>query len=580
VNISDGSSRAERERRAGLLAAALEASTDAIYITDAGGRIEYVNPSFERLTGYRSADVIGRSASLLSPGSHHTDVFARLWQAVRAGESFSGEVLQRRADGSLYTVDLVITSMQEHDEAPLRYVAVCRDVSERKRMERVLEDLAYYDPLTGLANHRLLEERSKQILALTRRHGSVTALLHVDIDGMKSINEQYGRAIGDDVLRAVADRLRLALRESDTLARTGSDEFLVLLSEVLDGESAARVARRLHDSIVEPLLVRGRAIDVHARAGVALYPQDAGTFDELLECAELAMHRARHAGTSFEFFERAQSAANHDRMLLEDELRRASEHEQFELHYQPIMGPEGHVVGAEAMTRAGPVIGVEALARWPHLHRGMVPPTEFIPVAERTGRILTLDRWALATAARQAAAWLDNGWDGWISVNLSARTLHDPTLIEYISRLLAANRLAPGRLAVEITESTAMRDPGFTARVLDALREIGVLVAVDDFGIGHTSLAYLKLFPVDLLKLDTSFVRGVGEGGRDEQLVDVIITLAHRIGAKVVAEGVETEEQMKWLTAAGCDYVQGFLLGMPAPPESLPRPTGRPQPLE
>lgn len=562
-----------------MLAAALEATADAIYITDAAGRLEYVNPAFERLTGYRSADVIGRSASLLSPGSQHTDLFARLWQTVRDGESYSGEVVHRRADGTLYTVDLVITPLHESLEAPLRYVAVCRDVTERKRLERVIEDLAYYDPLTGLANQRLLEERARQVLALTRRHGTVTALIHVDIEAMSQLNQEYGRSFGDDVLRGVADRLRLALRESDTLARTGSDEFLVLLAEVLDGESVARVARRLHDSIVEPLLVRGRRVEVSARSGIAIYPRDAGTFDELLECAELAMQRARQAGTTFEFFERSFSAASHERLTLEDDLAWASEHGDFELHYQPIIGADGSVVGAEALTRGAPVIGVEALARWPHLQRGMISPSEFIPLAERTGRILSLDRWAIATAARQAAVWLEKGWDGWISVNLSSRTLHDPNLPEFMERTLRANGLGAGRLAVEITESTAMRDPGFTARALEALRSIGVLIAVDDFGIGHTSLAYLKLFPVDLLKLDATFVRAVGDGGRDEQLVDVIITLAHRIGAKVVAEGVETEEQMKWLTAAGCDYVQGFLLGLPGPPGMLPQPSGKPTPL-
>jgi diguanylate cyclase (GGDEF)-like protein/PAS domain S-box-containing protein len=575
--MPDGSSRAERERRAALLATALEAAADAICITDAAGRLEYVNAAFERLTGYRAADVLGRSASLLSPGGHHVDAFARMWQSVRAVESFAGEVVQQRSDGALYTVDLVITPLQENHEAPLRYVVVSRDITERKRLERVLQDLSYFDPLTGLANQRLLEERAKQTLALARRQNSTAALLHVDVARMRELNREHGRAIGDDVLRGLADRMRLALRESDTLARIASDEFLALLSDVQDGDSVARVARRLQESIIEPLLVRGRMIEVATRVGIALYPQDANTFDELLERAELALERTRHQGTSFEFYERAQSAASHDTLSLEADLKWASEHDAFELHYQPIVSADGQVVGAEALTRGSPIIGVEALARWPHSERGMVEPGQFIPLAERTGRILSFDRWALATAARQAGAWQGRGWDGWIAVNVSARTLHAPDLPEFLAGTLSSNGLGAGRIAIEITESTAMRDPGFTARRLDALRQAGALIALDDFGVGHSSMAYLQLFPVDLLKLDASFVRGVGAGSRDEALVDAIITLAHRIGVKVVAEGVESEEQMRWLTRAGCDYIQGFLLGLPAPPGDLPQPSTRPR---
>jgi diguanylate cyclase (GGDEF)-like protein len=478
-------------------------------------------------------------------------------------------VTNRRPDGSLYSLDLVITPMQENGTAP-RYLAVGRDITDRRRVEGELEDLAYYDALTGLANPRLLRERSRQILALARRHGSIAAMLHVDIDRLRTVNLQHGRVIGDDVLRTIAERLRQGLRESDTLARLGSDEFLVLLSEVSDEENVARVVKRLHDSLTKPIRVGEKSLSIGARVGVALYPEDASTFDELLGCAEAALRRADQAATTFEFFERDVSAASHDRLMLEDDLHWAWEHDQFVLHYQPIVGSDGRVVGAEALAR-GQVVGVEALARWPHLERGMISPAQFIPLAERTGRILSLDRWAVATAVRQATVWMQNGWDGWISVNMSARTLHDPELPDFVARTMAAHGLEAGHLAIEITESTAMRDPGQTARVLEALRDIGVLIAVDDFGVGHSSLSYLKLFPVDLLKLDSSFVRGIGGGGRDEQLVEMMISLAHRIGAKVVAEGVEEEHQMQWLRTVGCDYIQGYLIGRPAAPESLPK---------
>jgi diguanylate cyclase (GGDEF)-like protein/PAS domain S-box-containing protein len=565
VEIRDATARAVREQRMTLLSEVLESAADAVFVTDDQGRIEYVNPAFELVSGFRAETVLGRPCSVLGSGRHRADHFARLWEAVQRGETYGCEMTNRRPDGSYYTLDLVISPLPVPNGARPRYLAVGRDITQRKRVERELEDLAYYDALTGLANQRLLRERSRQILALARRHGNIAALLHVDLDRMRNVNLQHGRVVGDDVIRTVAERLRQGLRESDTLARVSSDEFLVLLSEVSDEQNVARVVRRLHESITRPIRMGNLGIVVNAAVGVALYPQDSSTFDELAECAEHALRRAEHARTSFEFFRREQSAATHDGLSLEDDLHWAWEHDQFVLHYQPIIGADGRVVGAEALTR-GEVIGLEALARWPHIERGMLGPGQFIPLAERTGRILSLDRWAIATAAKQAAQWAQQGWEGWISVNLSTRTLHDPELPDYMARTMAAHGLGRGRLVVEITESTAMRDPMLTARVLEALRDIGIIIAIDDFGVGHSSLAYLKLFPVDLLKLDASFVRGLGTGGNDEHLVEIMISLAHRIGARVVAEGVEEEPQMQWLKAAGCDYIQGHLVGRPAPP--------------
>jgi diguanylate cyclase (GGDEF)-like protein/PAS domain S-box-containing protein len=570
LEIREATTRAKREQHMALLSSALELATDSVFVTDAKGRIEYVNAAFERLSGYRAETIVGRPASILGSGRHRPDHFSRMWEALSHGEPYCCEMINRRPDGSYYTLDLSITPLPAPDGKPERYLAMGRDITDRKRLERELEDLAYYDALTGLANQRLLRERSRQILALARRHGSITALLHVDLDRMRSVNQQHGRVVGDDVIRNVAERLRQGLRESDTLARVGSDEFLVLLSEVSDVQNVARVVRRLHDSVTRPIRLGNLSISVNARIGVGLYPQDASTFDELLACAEAALQRAQQVSTEFEFYEREQSAGAHDKLSLEDDLHWAWEHDQFVLHYQPIIGADGRVVGAEALTR-GEVIGVEALARWPHLERGMLRPGQFIPLAERTGRILSLDRWAIATAAKQAATWVERGWDGWISVNLSPRTLHDPELTDYMARTMAAHGLDRGRLVIEITESTAMRDPGLTARVLESLRDIGVSIAVDDFGVGHSSLAYLKLFPVDLLKLDGSFVRGIGTGGNDEHLVEIMISLAHRIGAKVVAEGVEQQPQMEWLRNAGCDYIQGYLVGRPGPPEAVPQ---------
>ncbi|MEX1182919.1 MAG: EAL domain-containing protein [Gemmatimonadota bacterium] len=571
VEIREVTERTAQSRELRTLAAALEGSADAIYLLDEKGRVEYVNGAFVRITGYTPDEVVGRAASLLASGRHRADFDARMWETLRGGDPFAAEVQNRHADGSLYTVDLVITPVVSEDG--MRYVAVARDITARKELEREVEDLAYYDALTGLANHRLLRERSGQVLALARRHGSMAAMMHIDMHRLRTLNAQHGRGVGDEVLRLIADRLRQSLRESDTLARVGSDEFLVLLSEVADDDAVARVVRRLHLSISQPYAVQGQSIALASHIGLALFPRDADTFDGLLECAETAVRRAAQTALSFEFYERDLSIAAHDRMSLEDDMQWAWENGQFVLHYQPIIGADGQIVGAEALAR-GRVVGVEALARWPHLERGMLGPNEFIPLAEKSGRILSLDRWAIATAAKQAAVWAQQGWDGWISINLSGRTLQDPELPGYMTRMLSEHDLGRGRIAIEISEATAMRDPLATARVLDTLRDLGVLIAIDNFGVGHASLAYLKLFPVDLLKLDGGTVRGIDRGGREQQLIEIMISLAHRIGAKVVAEGVEADSQMEWLKAAGCDYIQGHLIGWPAPAHTAPPTAG------
>ncbi|MGH7466251.1 MAG: diguanylate cyclase domain-containing protein, partial [Longimicrobiales bacterium] len=288
IEVRDVSDQTEREHHARLLARALDAGTDAAYITDLDGRLEYVNGAFERMYGYRSAEILGRPVSLLSSGSHRPDVFAVMWRTIAGGEPYNGELVNRRSDGSLCTVDLTITRLQGDDTTPARYIALARDITGRRRVEREVEDLAFYDALTGLANHRLLRERARQILALVRRHGSTAGLLHIDVGGLGTINAQHGRAIGDDVLRTIAERLKQGLRESDTLARMGGDEFLVLLSDANDEPSIARIVRRLHESITQTFALHGRSLTISSRIGVALYPQDATSFDDLVAAAEAA----------------------------------------------------------------------------------------------------------------------------------------------------------------------------------------------------------------------------------------------------------------------------------------------------
>ena len=567
LEVREVTEREKERSRLETFSRMLDQCADAVMLTNTDGTIEYVNAAFELVSGYNRRDIVGGKPSVLKSGRHRADYYQRMWATVTDGGVFRGEIVNRRRSGELYHEDLSITPLRDDTGSITHYLVVGRDISARKQLENEIEDKAFFDPLTGLANLRLLRERSKQILALARRHGNTAALLHVDLDRLRTVNDSLGRSVGDDVLRKVADRLRQSLRESDTLARLSSDEYIVLLSEVAEEEACARVVRRLSDTVCKPFQIGAHHITLGASIGVALYPQDATTFDELLANAEQALERARTQGATFEFYRPEQSAISHERLGLEDDMRWAWEHEQFVLHYQPILAAaSGRMVGAEALTRGSPeVIGMEALARWPHTERGLMGPDQFIPLAEKTGRIVSLDRWAIATAAKQASAWAKTGWTGWISVNLSARSLHDPDLASYVKRTVEVYGIERGRLVLEITESAAMRDPSLTAQLLADLKRAGVLVALDDFGIGHSSLAYLKNFPVDLLKLDQSFIREIGGDPRNEHLLEIMISLAHRMGAQIVAEGVEKQHQLDWLRAAGCDYIQGYLMGRPAP---------------
>lgn len=563
-------SYADRERHR-LAGTALEQSPDTVIVTNAQGFIEYVNPAFEKRSGYRLNELRGRTPAVLKSDRQAPDFFQRMWRSLKAGDVFRGEVTNRRKNGELYSEELLIEPIQSNDGAVTHYVSIGRDITERKRSESNSEEAAFFDPVTGIATFRLLRERSRPLLALARRHGHTAALLHVDMNGLHSVNASLGRAVGDQLLRKFGERLKQGLRESDTIARLGSDEFLILLSDVAEEDATARVVRRLKDSVSRPFQIGQHSVNLGAAFGVSLYPQDATTFDEMLEYAGLALKRAQTGGSGYEFYRKELTEITAERLSLEDDLRWAWERKQFVLHYQPVIAlATNRMIGAEALAR-GHIIGAEALARWPHMERGEISPAQFIPVAERTGRIVALDRWAIATAIRQAAQWAQEGWKGWISVNLSARSLHDADLPDYLARCFETHGLEAGRLVLEVTESAAMRDTEITARILHQLKQAGALIALDDFGVGHSSLAYLQHFPVDLLKLDHNFISGIGYEKKHEHLIETMITLAHRIGAQVVAEGVEQGGQLEWLRQADCDYVQGFLLGRPQPADTVMR---------
>ncbi len=540
-------------------------SEDAVLVTDRDGTVRYVNAAFEEQLGVAGAGAVGRPARRLGPARRAREAFRRMAEAAIEGRVYRGVATVERPDGRKVRLSNTVTPLQD-DEGRTTHVVVTSRPAEPSQASL---EARGYDPVTGLPFRRVLEEQARPMLARSRREQTTVALMLLDLNGLDRINAAFGRPGGDAVLRATADRLQIALRESDLVGRLEDDTLAAVLQDVTEVESLARVARRVSRAASEPVDHAGETIPVQVTMGIAVYPRDASSLTELFEGAGAALLRAIAGAADFEFFQGELSVVARDRLKLEDDLDRASDADEFVLHFQPIVATAtGRLVGAEALTR-GSVIGVEALARWPHQERGMVLPAEFIPLAESSGRILALDRWVVATAIREAARWWNDGWPGWISVNLSMRSIRDPGLADYIDRTMRRQEVDPERLVLEVTESAAVRDPDATIELLTGLKDAGVKIAIDDFGVGYSSLSYLKSFPVDILKLDQSFVRDIGRDEKDEHLIEAIVGLAHRIGAQIVAEGVEQPAQMEWLRSVGCDLVQGYLLGRPGPAHQI-----------
>lgn len=540
-------------RREERFRALVQHSADVIFLLDADGSIRFFSPNIATLIGCSLDESAAPNLlELLHPddrlGAGHA------LEALRASPDATATIEARavHADGTSRLLELWGKNLL-HDPTVRGIVLNARDATERKKFEAEIQRLAFYDALTGLSNRRLLRDRARSALALARRQGHAAALLYLDLDRFKAVNDTLGHDAGDELLREVASRLEGSIRESDTLARLGGDEFAVLLAEVREEEDAAIVARRIVEALQQSVWIQQHPVHIGASVGIAVFPQDGQTYEELTKHADIAMYRAKTEQSGYQFYRPELSVYTRDRLLLEEELRHAIEEELLELHFQPVLSlPDREVVG------------VEALARWPHPRRGEVPPAEFIPLAEENGLIGPLDRWVISRAVRfDAARGGPDGWNGFVAINLSSRSLSDPTIVPFVEEEIRASGMNPERLVIEITESAAMRNPEAAAELLQGLKRVGVQVALDDFGMGYSSLAYLKLFPIDILKLDKSFVSGVGVEAKDERLVEAVIRLAHGLGVHVLAEGVEHQRQLNFLMAEGCDLVQGYLIGYP-----------------
>ena len=536
----------------------VEAVPHGLLVLDPAGRIAFANAAGARILAWPAgSELVGRSwrDSFDAPEAERLEREAV--QKARAGETWTGEATARRHDGVHVTLEALVAPLGEgHLAMALRDLGELRDLRER------LDALAHRDPLTGLPNRRLFEDRLEIALAQAHRYRHRVALFFIDLDRFKQVNDGFGHSAGDELLRGVASRLASSVREGDTVARLGGDEFALLLPGVHYAEDLAAISRKLIESLREPFRLEGREVRVTASAGISLYPEDGQEKDALLRSADTAMYRAKERGRdNFQLFSPAMTEKALERRSLEDDLRAALDKQELTLHYQPCL---------ELAT--GRVVGVEALLRWLRPTLGVMPPKDFMALADFTGVMLTVGPWVLETACRQAREWQRRGSSKLrLMVNLSAHELQQEGFVVQVEKALAASGLPPDALHLEIPEGYAMQDLARTVETLRELRSVGVHLAIDGFGAGFSSLAHLRQLPVDALKIDLSFVRGATTDADDASVVTAVIAVAHSLGLRVVAQGVESEAQVTLLRSLGCDEVQGFLWSPPVPPAQCER---------
>ncbi len=549
-----GRKRAEENLK--LSSTVFENSTQGILITDALQRILTVNRSFCEITGYAPHEVAGQTPAVLHSGRQETAFYQKMWKAINEEGQWSGEMWNRRKSGEVFAEHLSITRVLNESGEVANYIGIFSDISQYKDAQHQIERLSFYDGLTGLPNRAFLHDRLHQALSHAQRNGQRFALLAIDLDRLTHINDSLGHHIGDRLLLATGERLQCVLRGADSLSRHIGDEFVVIMDEPDEPHAAADLAERLLAELARVFILEGHEVSISACIGISMYPEDGDTPDMLLKNADVALHHAKGLGGGrYQFFRQEMNLASAERLQIESNLHQAIQRNELRIFYQP-----------QVDLGTGRIIGMEALVRWLHPEMGMVSPARFIPIAEETGQIVDIGRWVLREACRQARRWHDNGYpDLRVAVNVSAYQLTRDDFADQVRQALQESGLAPDQLELELTESMIMRRTERVISVMAQLRGMGVKFSIDDFGTGYSSLAQLNSFPIDKLKIDQSFVRGIGAAGNGSAITCAIIALGRSLDLMVIAEGVETSEQQQFLVENGCHGMQGYLFSRPLP---------------
>ncbi len=558
--IRDVTARLIAEERLRQAATVFESTREGVIITDAQCNIIAVNSAFTEVTGYSEPEVLGKNPSMLKSGRHDADFYREMWAAIKESGFWRGEIWNRRKNGDTYPEWQTISAVFDEDNRVTNYVAVFSDISSVKESEEKLEYLAHHDPLTELPNRLLYTARLEHALEQAKRERLSAAVLFIDLDHFKNINDSLGHPVGDALLVQVAERLLAQVRSEDTVARLGGDEFTVLLEQLRNPQRAGAIAAKLINSFVEPFHVEGHQLHVTASIGISLSPNDGEDVATLLRNADSAMYQAKERGRNgYQFYTAELTTSAFERVLLENSLRQALKLEQFEIFYQPQLD-----------LRNERLVGAEALVRWHHPEMGLVSPDRFIPLAEETGLIVPIGEWVLQTACRQVREWQESGLPiERVAVNLAGQQLRRGDLISSVEQALDRAGLSPNSLELEITEGFIMQQAEQAIELLERLRQLGVTLSIDDFGTGYSSLSYLKRLPINTLKIDQSFVREIPHDPNDEAIARAVIALAKSLQLSVVAEGIETDAQRDFMLDEGCTEGQGYLFSPPMPTQQF-----------
>ncbi|NNJ95955.1 MAG: EAL domain-containing protein [Gammaproteobacteria bacterium] len=537
-----------------LAASVFEYSMEGIMITDADAHILSVNKAFTDITGYSADDAIGKTPRLLRSNLHDESFYQKLWTSLGQEGKWQGEIKNRRKDGEIFPVWSNISTVRDEHDQVRRYINIFTDITDKKLSEEHIYRLAHYDILTGLPNRALLQQRLQQALLLAKRHRHKLAILFLDLDRFKLVNDTLGHTVGDQLLQQVGKQLIACVRKADTVSRLGGDEFVIILDDLSSTDDAAQIATKVLETLSRPFNLDGHDVYVTASAGISIYPDDGEDADHLFKNADTAMYRAKEQGkNTYRFYTEEMNMAVSERLTFESQLRRALDSGAMCLHYQPRVD-----------LQRGCIVGMEALLRFIDPVQGTLAPGRFISIAEDTGLIIPIGHWVVRAACEQYRNWCEQGIDvPKISINISGRQFMEASLVDNISEIVHDNGIDAANIELELTETFLMENPKKTITILRELKALGFKIAIDDFGTAYSSLAYLKRFPIDKLKIDRSFISDIPDNADDIAITKAIIAMARNLNLWIVAEGVETEAQLAFLRAHGCEEVQGYYFSRP-----------------